>query len=126
MTHMFLIGCFGAAGAVSRYLVTKWMVVWCGDAFPLGTLLVNVVGCCLLGFVAQFGLESTSLSKETREVIGIGFLGGLTTFSTFGWDTFRRLQEGMWAAAAGNVIANLVAGLLAVWLGATVARMLTS
>ena len=56
----------------------------------------------------------------------LGFLGGLTTFSTFGWDTFRRLQEGMWAAAAGNVIANLVAGLLAVWLGATVARMLTS
>lgn len=126
MTHLLLIGCCGAAGAISRFLVGKWMVIWFGDAFPIGTLLVNVVGCCLLGFVAEFGLESTSLSKETREVIGVGFLGGLTTFSTFGWDTFRRLQEGMWAAAAGNVAANLVAGLLAVWLGVTVARMLTN
>ena len=126
MTHLLLIGCCGAVGAVSRYLVGKWMVIWFGDAFPIGTLLVNVVGCCLLGFVAQFGLESTSLSKETREVIGVGFLGGLTTFSTFGWETFRRLQEGSWSIAAGNVVANLVAGLLAVWLGATVAKMMTS
>ncbi len=126
MTHLLLIGCCGAAGAVSRYLVSKWMVVWFGDAFPIGTLVVNVIGCCLLGFVAQFGIESTSLSKETREVIGVGFLGGLTTFSTFGWETFRRLQEGLWGVAAGNVAANLIAGLLAVWLGATVARMITS
>ena len=81
------------------------MVVWFGDAFPIGTLVVNVIGCCLLGFVAQFGIESTSLSKETREVIGVGFLGGLTTFSTFGWETFRRLQEGLWGVAAGNVAA---------------------
>jgi len=102
------------------------MVVWFGDAFPIGTLVVNVIGCCLLGFVAQFGIESTSLSKETREVIGVGFLGGLTTFSTFGCETFRRLQEGLWGVAAGNVAANLIAGLLAVWLGATVARMITS
>jgi len=126
MTHLLLIGCFGAAGAVSRYLVSKWMLIWFGDAFPIGTLLVNVIGCCLLGIVAQFSIESTAISKETREVIGVGFLGGLTTFSAFGWDTFRRLQEGMWGAAAGNVTANLIGGLLAVWLGATLARLLTN
>lgn len=126
MTHFLLIGCCGAAGAVSRYLISKWMVLWLGDAFPVGTLVVNVIGCCLLGFLAQFSIESTAISRETRDVIGIGFLGGLTTFSAFGWDTFRRLQEGLWGAAAGNVAANLIAGLLAVWLGATLARLLTT
>jgi len=126
MTHLFLIGGCGAAGAVSRYLISKWMVTWFGDAFPVGTLLVNVLGCCLLGFVGQFSLESTAISKETRDVIGVGFLGGLTTFSAFGWDTYRRIHEGLWGAAAGNVAANLIAGLLAVWLGATLARLLTT
>ena len=126
MTHLLLIGCCGAAGAVSRYLVSKWMLLWLGDAFPYGTLLVNVIGCGLLGFVAQFSLESTAISKETRDVIGVGFLGGLTTFSAFGWDTFRRLEEGMWGAAIGNIGANLLAGLVAVWIGATLARALTT
>ncbi len=126
MTHLFLIGCCGAAGAISRYLVSKWMLVWFGDAFPVGTLLVNVVGCCLFGIVAQMEIESTAISKETRDMIGSGFLGALTTFSAFGWDTHRRLQEGMWGAAAGNVAANLIAGLLAVWLGATLVRLVTA
>jgi len=126
MTHLFLIGCCGAAGAVLRYLISKWMAIWFGEGFPLGTLVVNVIGCCLLGLVAQLSLDSTAISKESREVIGVGFLGGLTTFSAFGWDTFRRLQEGLWGAAAGNVAANLVAGLLAVWLGATLARIIAT
>ena len=126
MMQMFLIGCCGAVGAVSRYMISKWMLLWFGDTFPVGTLVVNVLGCCLLGFVAQFSSESTAMSKETRDVLAVGFLGGLTTFSAFGWDTFRRLQEGMWGAAAGNVAGNLIAGLLAVWLGATLARLLTT
>ena len=126
MTHLFLVGCCGAVGAVARYLLSKWMVLWFGDTFPVGTLLVNVLGCFLLGFVAQFSIESTSISKETRDMIGAGFLGGLTTFSAFGWDTFRRIQEGLWGAAAGNIAANLIAGLFAVWLGATLARLLTT
>ncbi len=126
MTHLFLIGCCGAVGAVSRYLISRWMVDWFGDAFPLGTLVVNVVGCCLFGIVAQIELESAAISKETRDMIGAGFLGGLTTFSAFGWDTHRRLEEGLWGAAAGNVAANLIAGLAAVWVGATCARLLTT
>jgi len=126
MSHLFLIGCCGGLGAVSRYLLSKWMVLWFGDAFPLGTLLVNVIGCFLLGLVAQFCIETTAISKETRDMIGFGFLGGLTTFSTFGWDTFRRMQDGLWSAAAANVAANLILGLLAVWLGATLARAITA
>ena len=126
MMQLILIGCCGGLGAISRFLISKWLAIWLGDSFPVGTLAVNVLGCFLLGLVGQFSLESTAISKETRDVIAAGFLGGLTTFSAFGWDTFRRIQEGLWGAAAGNVMANLVAGLLAVWLGATLARLLTT
>ena len=122
MTHLLYIGLFGAVGAVSRYLMSGWAAYWFGEGFPYGTLLVNVLGCFLLGVLFHLGMTTDLFTKETREALAFGFLGGLTTFSTFGLETYRRLEDGTWLLAAGNVAANVVVGLIAVWAGITLAR----
>ena len=122
MWKILLIGAFGGAGAISRYLVTTLAVYWFGTAFPIGTLVVNVVGCFLLGLLFQVAQTSDLLSDDWLHGISVGFLGGLTTFSTLGYETYARLENSMWRAATANVLLNLALGLLAVWAGISVAR----
>jgi CrcB protein len=124
MWKILLIGAFGGAGAISRYLVTMLAVYWFGTAFPIGTLVVNVVGSFLLGLLFYIAQTTSIVSDEWLHGIGVGFLGGLTTFSTFGYETYARLENSLWRGAAANVLLNLVLGLLAVWLGICVARVL--
>lgn len=124
MWKILLIGAFGGAGAISRYLVTTLAVYWFGTAFPVGTLVVNVVGCFSLGMLFHVAQTTSLLSDEWLHGIGVGFLGGLTTFSTFGYETYARLENSLWQAATANVLLNLVLGLLAVWAGINVARVL--
>lgn len=112
MRELVWIALGGAAGAVSRYLVTLGCQRW-AENFPVATLIVNVTGCFCLGAL----LQSAWLPAATRLAIGTGLLGGLTTFSTFGHETFRALEKGQWNLALGNVAANLILGLLAVWAG---------
>lgn len=126
MWRIILIGLFGGAGAISRYLVTMAAVYWFGTAFPVGTLVVNVVGCFLFGVLFHFAQTTSLLSDEWLHGLGVGFLGGLTTFSTFGYETYARLENSMWRAAAANVLLNVILGLLAVWAGITLARVLTA
>jgi len=95
-----------------------------GEGFPYGTLAVNILGCFLLGAVQQVGETTDFLSQETRIMLTIGFLGALTTFSTFGYETFRQLEDGRLTVVLGNVGAQLILGLLAVWAGLTLIRVL--
>ena len=114
---------FGALGAISRYAISGWVPQWFGTGFPYGTLVVNVVGCFLLGVVMYLGLTTTSvMSETTRTVLAIGFLGSFTTFSTFGYETFRYLEDGARWLAFVNVAANVLLGLAAVWAGLALAR----
>ena len=126
MWKILLIGAFGGAGAISRYLVTMLAVYWFGTAFPVGTLAVNVVGCFLLGILFHVAQTTSLLSDEWLHGIGVGFLGGLTTFSTFGYETYARLENSLWRAAAANVLLNLVLGILAVWAGISLARTIAA
>lgn len=121
---VLMIGAFGGCGAIARYLVSVGSVRWLGESFPAGTLIVNVTGCLLLGALYQLSIEG-NFPSEWRQPLGIGFLGGLTTFSTFGYETFAALEKGKWQIAGGNVALNLLLGLGAVWLGITVAKVLT-
>ena len=120
---LLLVGLFGAIGAICRYIVSELSLKWFGIAFPIATLTVNVLGCLMLGALAETSLTSDLIPDAWRIGIGIGFLGGLTTFSTFGHETFRHLQDGNLSVAAGSVAANLLLGLLAVWFGVSLARM---
>ena len=124
MWKILLIGAFGGAGAISRYLVTMLAVYWFGTAFQIGTLVVNVVGCFLVGLLFHVAQSTSLVSDEWLHGISIGFLGGLTTFSTFGYETYARLENSMWRAASANVLLNLVLGLLAVWAGISLARVI--
>jgi len=119
-----LVAVFGAVGAVSRYLVSGWAYQLLGARFAYGTLAVNVIGCFLLALLVQVVESDFNLSPHLRTALAIGFLGAFTTFSTFGYETFYYAQERAWLLAILNVLANLVFGLLAVWVGFIAGRAL--
>lgn len=111
---LLFIAAGGAVGAVTRYTVGLGLHHLLGSAFPYGTLAVNVVGCFLLATLAE--MKTHEVSAHVREAIAVGFLGALTTFSTFGFETLK-YGENNWTTAVLNVAANLLLGLLAVKLG---------
>jgi fluoride exporter len=115
---------FGAAGTLARYGLQEFVRQRAGTGFPTGTLIINIVGCLLLGGVAQFGLHHLSLPPDWRIGIGVGFLGAFTTFSTFGLETVRLLQDGEWARAVLYVSCSVIGGLLAVVGGMRIADMI--
>jgi CrcB protein len=114
----------GAAGALARYGLSGLAYRWWGAGFPWGTLTVNLIGCLLVGLLAEMARQTGWLSPELRTAIGIGFLGSFTTFSTFGVETYRAIEQGDWGLAALNVASNVVLGLIFVLAGTTLARML--
>lgn len=116
----------GAAGSTLRYFAATWVQRRAGADFPLGTLAVNVAGCVLLGFIQHFATQSEALSPTARIALTVGFLGGLTTYSTFGFETFKLIEAGALATAALNVGAQLAFGIAGVWLGTVGARALAS
>jgi len=118
------IALFGALGCLVRYWLSGWVYSWAGRVFPWGTLVVNVVGAFLIGLVMEFALRSTLISPTLRIALTIGFLGGLTTFSTFSYETFRLLEEGAFISAAVNVLASVLVCLIFTWLGIYAARHL--
>ncbi len=122
MKQLLLVGLFGAFGAVSRYVLSAWGLRVFGDAFPLGTLAVNVIGCGLIGVLFQVDESMRLISSEWRVAIAAGFLGGLTTFSSFGLETVRLVELGRHSVAVTNVLANLVLGLAAVVGGMALVR----
>ncbi|WP_025536575.1 fluoride efflux transporter CrcB [Vibrio parahaemolyticus] len=107
----------GAIGACSRYLVSEFCVLLFGRGFPYGTLTVNVVGSFIMGLlIAAF--ESEILATEPwRQVIGLGFLGALTTFSTFSMDNVLLMQQGAFFKMGLNILLNVVLSISAAWLG---------
>ena len=116
----------GALGAVARYGVSLAALRWFGSAFPAGTLIVNLLGCLCLGFLAELTIEDPTIATRTRAIIGTGFFGAFTTFSTFGVETFRAIEAGEWGVAAASVALNVVVGILAVSLGFYIARQLAA
>ena len=115
IVKLLLIAAGGAAGAIARYTIGLGLHHVFGNAFPYGTLTVNVLGCFLLG--AMYGAGTHAFSEEVRMGATIGFLGALTTFSTFGLETVMYSKEAGWLVGFANVAANLLLGLLAVKLG---------
>jgi CrcB protein len=83
-----------------------------GSMFPYGTLLINLTGCLLLGFIGQLTLNRMLISADLRMAIAVGFFGGYTTFSSFGWETAKMLEAGEWLRATTYVAASVIAGLL--------------
>jgi fluoride exporter len=110
--RLTLIAISGAVGTLARYCLQGLVQIRAGTTFPYGTLLVNLTGCFLLGLIGQFTLNRMVISPDWRAAIAIGFFGGYTTFSSFGWETAKMLEDGEWARATAYVAASVVAGLL--------------
>ncbi|MBI3671110.1 MAG: fluoride efflux transporter CrcB [Acidobacteria bacterium] len=115
--RLVLLIVFGAAGTLARYALQGLVQYRTGSAFPSGTLVVNLVGCFLLGAVAQFSLNRLGVSPDWRIGMTIGFFGAFTTFSSFGWETVHMLDDGEWTRAAIYVFASVVGGLSLVRVG---------
>ena len=123
MTRLFWICLAGAAGTGCRYLIAVWTAQRLGSAFPFGTLIVNLAGCFAIAAIMHAAL-TLSWSPTLRAALTIGFLGGLTTYSSFNYETSRLLEEGAVAAAALNAIATIGGAFAAGWLGMLCARQL--
>lgn len=114
---LFLIAVFGAIGTLARYGLQGAVQLRSDPGFPTGTLVVNVSGCLLLGFLGQLTLNRMVISPEVRVAMTIGFFGGYTTFSSFGWETVKMFEDGNWQAAGSYVLASVVIGLAFMFLG---------
>lgn len=124
METVLYISIFGALGCLSRYYLSGWVYELFGRAFPYGTFAVNIVGAFLIGLIMEFSLRSALVSPQLRIGLTIGFLGGLTTFSTFSYETFRLLEDGELLIASTNVLFSVMTCLVFTWLGIIAARYL--
>ena len=118
------IGLLGGLGCVTRYLMSGWTYDFLGRTLPYGTLVVNVGGSFLLGFLMSFGLRSSLLPAGLRVGLTVGFMGGFTTFSTFSYETMKLVEEGSLMQAGANVVLNVLLCLVFVAVGMLLARQI--
>jgi CrcB protein len=118
LKSILLVALGGALGSVVRYKLSGWVfhhtTSW---QFPAGTFVVNVIGCLVIGILAGFAVKEDFFSAETRIFLFSGIMGGFTTFSAFGLETFYLLRRGELLVAGSNVVLSVVVGLIALWIG---------
>jgi CrcB protein len=117
MQKTILVGLAGLAGTLLRYWLSGVVARRFGETFPWGTMAVNVIGCFLAGAAFYLTEERFLVSPTVRTVILIGLLGGFTTFSSYGLQTFTLIREGEFGWATLNVAVSNLLGLLMVWAG---------
>ena len=124
MEEALLVGTGGFLGSVLRYAVGGWVGrLKSGWTFPIETLLINVAGCLVIGFLAGLGESRGIFSGSARAFLFIGVLGGFTTYSTFGHETFQLVRVGQWPAAAASVGLHVALGIGGVWAGSALAHL---
>lgn len=119
------IAFFCAGGGITRYYLSGWVYSVLGRAFPFGTFAVNILGAYFIGLVMELGLRSTLIPDTLRLGLTVGFMGGLTTFSTFSYETFKLLEDGQFVVAFANVTVSVSVCLLFTWLGIFSVRSIT-
>ena len=124
MIKLLVVGIGGFIGAVSRYGLSGLVHRLYTGPLPLGTLTVNVLGCLVIGAVMALVEDSQLFSPNARLFVSIGLLGSLTTFSTFGYETIELLRDNMLRLALLSILANVVLGVAAVWLGRAAIKMI--
>lgn len=124
MQKTIFIALAGLVGTLLRYWLSGFVARQYGETFPWGTLAVNLIGCLVAGVVFFLTEERFLVSPTARTVILIGLLGGFTTFSSYGLQTFTLLRDGEFGLAILNVITSNILGLFMVWIGYVLGRVL--
>jgi CrcB protein len=124
MQAVLLIGLGGMLGANARYLVSVWAAGRFGTAFPYGTLIINVSGSALLGFILTLAMARFSNDPTPRLLLATGFLGAYTTFSTFAFETVALVRQGSLRSALGNAVGSTAVSVLGACAGILLATLL--
>lgn len=124
MQRLLMIGFAGLVGTLARYGLAGVVGRRFGETFPIGTLVVNLVGCFLAGFLFYLLNERLTVSELARTAIMIGFLGGFTTFSAYGLQTMNLFREGSMTLALVYILISNIVGLASVWMGYSIARFI--
>ena len=123
-TNALLVGIGGFVGSVFRYWISGWVQSVVSQSWrPVGTLAVNVIGCFLIGLLMGMTDFRQLLKPDARLLLVVGLLGGFTTFSAFGYETFALARDKEFGAALLNIGAQIIVGLAAVWAGYTISRV---
>jgi len=120
--RILLLIVFGSMGTLSRYALQGLVQFHTDSVFPAGTMVVNLLGCFLLGVVGQFGLDHLAFPPDWRIAITVGFFGAFTTFSSFSWETVHLFEDGDWVRACVYVSVSLLGGLLLLRTGMRVSK----
>ena len=115
--NLLVIAVGGAIGAVARYVLSTFVLRVSGTLFPLGTFVVNVVGCLVFGAIAGAATQRVQISPTMRLFLLTGILGGFTTFSSYAFESFVLVRDGQFLWATVNVVGQVVAGLVGLWVG---------
>ena len=126
MKEIVIVGVGGGIGSIFRFLSQKGAERLLDNSFPIGTFLVNLLGCLIIGVVYALSERGNFLSPETRLFLTVGLCGGFTTFSTFSYDNFNMISEKLWQFLILNVGGSIFFGVLAVYLGVVAIRLIFS
>ena len=117
MNLLWYVALGSAVGGAARFALSMFIQQRSSAAFPVGTLIVNITGSLILGFVLRYALGSPSVSAEVRALLTTGFCGGYTTFSTFSYEAITLIEDGDYRRAAVYVAASVLLSLMATFLG---------
>jgi fluoride exporter len=120
--NLLLIAIGGALGSVARYLLSSLVLRLSGSLFPLGTFVVNVIGCAAFGAIVGAAEQRFVVSPHVRLFTLVGLLGGFTTFSSFAYESFALLRDGQFVAASFNILGQVVLGLVGLWTAVALLR----
>ncbi len=123
MLNIIAVAIGGSIGAVTRYLFSLWAANRFGAGFPYGTLFVNIIGCFIIGCFMTLVTERVIVNPYWRLLVTVGFVGGLTTFSSYSYETIKLLDSGLYVACL-NLFGNLVLGFMATFAGIFAAKLI--
>jgi CrcB protein len=126
LAHVLLVALGGAVGSALRFLTSLAAAHWISDTFPYGTMIVNLAGAFAIGLVQEVAIEGALMTNETRLFLTAGVMGGLTTYSTFSYETVTLLERNAWLAAWANIVVTTALALALCVAGMAVGRAIVA